>query len=343
MPAIDQLERLLYIIPAASRADGITLDELANALGVDARTIIADIEQATARAYYHPAATVDPFTIMLEDDRVQVVASSEFKRPVRLNARETLALGLGLRMLAAEADEPRRQAILAFAERLENELSAPEVELQPRLASARETQYLGADYPEDLLDYGAPTEPLEASAELEIELGEDDFRVLISAAIEDHKLARLTYLKAGESASEDRRIAPQQLLYANGRWYVGAYDLGRQAARLFRLDRTLDIEVLTEWFDPTTLPAPDRFTQRQQIYEADSEVEVTVRYAPQIARWIAEFAETELLADGSVRVRHRVADPRWLVRHVLHYGGDAVVEAPESYRQLVADAALRAG
>ena len=30
--------------------------------------------------------------------------------------------------------------------------------------------------------------------------------------------------------------------------------------------------------------------------------------------------------DGSARVRHVVADPRWVWRHVLQYGGEAVVE-----------------
>jgi predicted DNA-binding transcriptional regulator YafY len=65
-----------------------------------------------------------------------------------------------------------------------------------------------------------------------------------------------------------------------------------------------------------------------------------VRYSPRIARWIVERAvPAERADDGSVVVRHRVADPRWIVRHVLQYAGEAVVEEPEQARQWVGAAA----
>ena len=53
MSASEQLERLLYILPAAARTDGAHVDELARALNVDRETVLHDLAQATARAYYH--------------------------------------------------------------------------------------------------------------------------------------------------------------------------------------------------------------------------------------------------------------------------------------------------
>src|SRR5690606_40411144 len=58
------------------------------------------------------------------------------------------------------------------------------------------------------------------------------------------------------------------------------------------------------------------------------DVEVAVRYSPRIARWVEERAPCERREDGSVVVRHRVADPRWVVRHVLQYGAEAEVLEP---------------
>src|SRR5688572_905887 len=119
MPAADQLERILYVLPMAARGNGASFEELAHALNCDVATIIHDIEEATSRVYYHPAGTVDPFEIMIEAGRVRVHAPSDFKRPVRLSDREALALGLGLHALAAEAEVARRAEILALASRLE--------------------------------------------------------------------------------------------------------------------------------------------------------------------------------------------------------------------------------
>jgi hypothetical protein len=53
---------------------------------------------------------------------------------------------------------------------------------------------------------------------------------------------------------------------------------------------------------------------------------VTVRYSEQVARWVAEREGAECEADGTLVVTHEVADMNWLVRHVLQYGGEAVVE-----------------
>src|SRR5262245_51156344 len=80
-----QLERILYILPVAARQDGVLLVELARALGADPKSVLIDLEQAMTRAFYHPAAWVEDFTISIEHDRVSVYAPKEFQRPVRLN------------------------------------------------------------------------------------------------------------------------------------------------------------------------------------------------------------------------------------------------------------------
>ena len=61
--------------------------------------------------------------------------------------------------------------------------------------------------------------------------------------------------------------------------------------------------------------------------------------AAELARWIAERMAQPLERGGSAVVSHRVADPGWIVRHVLQYAGDAVVEEPEEARGWMARAA----
>lgn len=278
MSATDRLERILYILPAAARADGVALAELARALGVDEQTILRDLEEATARAYYQPAGTVDPFEIMIEGDRVWVHAPADFKRPVRLNEREALALGLGLRVLAAEAEPARRAQIMELATRLETELTMPPAD--------------------DVRD-----------AEFEVAVGEDALRSTFAEAIEKQHVCAITYMKVLDAPAE-RRIVPLRLIYGNGQWYVAAHDVESNEQRVFRLDRVLSARMTNE--KSTVVPG---IAVANVLYQTEqTEVEAQVRYSGRIARWIAEESGDMCEADGSVVVTHKVADVNWLVR-----------------------------
>jgi predicted DNA-binding transcriptional regulator YafY len=310
MPAADQLERILYVLPMAARGNGVTFEELSLALSCDVATILEDIEEATARVFYHPAGTVDPFEIMIEAGRVRVHAPADFKRPVRLSDREGLALGLGLRALAAEAEPGRRAEILALAAQLEDSLVAPHIALQPSIAR------------------DAPVTATRPS--FEVATGTDDVRADIADAIERAVLCEIEYMKP-HSAPSRRTIAPRQLVHAHGHWYVAAIEDGEQ--KVFRLDRITDHRVLDEAIDEAAVRASHYF-----YLGTDADLQARVRYSPRIGRWIAEQNDSQCDADGSCVIVHRVSDVNWLVRHVLQYGGEAVVET-EELRGFVARAA----
>jgi predicted DNA-binding transcriptional regulator YafY len=320
-----QLERILYILPAAARGR-VPVDEIARALDVEPATVLRDLEDATARSYYHPAGSVESFSITTDGRTVQVHAPTEFTRPVRLSQGEAMALGLGLRALAADADVERRTGILNLAQRLEAALVAPDVlarEAAPRYVTASDASLAA----EDEVEYEA----------MELAFDDDGFRGVVADAVELRRLCTIWYLKPGDTAPVQRTIAPFRLIYAYGRWYVLAHDMDRDGLRFFRMDRILDARL-----DEAAAPEPpelDDLLERGVPYSAREEVEVTVRYSPRIARWIAERMAQPLERDGSAVVRHRVADPGWIVRHVLQYAGDAVVEEPEEARGWMASAA----
>lgn len=318
MPASEQLQRILHILPMAARAHGVTFDELERALCVDRDTIIADLNEAIACIYNHNGGAVEPFQITMESERVRVHASPEFQRPTRLSPKEALVLGLGLRVLASEAAGERRAQILALAERLERDLAVPEIELQPALHERVMAEARGP--------YGA---------ELAIAVGEDDFRSVFAGAIEQRRVCAVEYMKPRAAAPGLREVLPQRLIYGNGHWYVAAIDAERGDSRTFRLDRVISVDVTEKRLEAAGV------SEQLSIYAADQhgETEARVRYSPRVARWIAEQNGGQLERDGSIVVMHRVADPEWLVRHVLQYGGEAVVETPEELRQVVAQRA----
>lgn len=323
--AADRLARILYLVPAACRDDGVPLADLARRLGISEREVLRDIQEVTAREDYHPAGSVFEFTLFVEHDRLYTWTTGEFRRPTRLTPREALALGLGLRALAAEAEPARRAELLDLAERLEADLSVPEIESRGILAEM-------------------PSLALEEVDRIATRLADDEEDILsvIIEAARTCRVCRIRYLKPGAATPDDRVVHPYHLVHAEGRWYLLAHATDRGAVRIFRLDRILEAEPRAESFERPADFDPARYiAEGGRLFAAVDDVEVAVRYSPRIARWVEERAPCERREDGSVVVRHRVADPRWVVRHVLQYGAEAEVLEPVEVRGMVGEAVQR--
>lgn len=309
--ARDQLERLLHILPAAARDEGVTYAELSRTLGVDADRVRRDVTELRNRAFHHPPGSGDEIQVSLESDRVRIWTTGEFRRPARLTPREVLALHLGLRVMAGQAPPERRARLLDLARRLAGELaSVPEDELESLLEG-----------------------PAVAT---DVEQGPDEVRATVFDAARRRVHCALRYLKPGGDAPEERRVRPYALTRAEGRWYVVAHACDAGEVRVFRMDRILAARPDGEPFEVPEEFDPAEFVDGGRVYRAEEEDRVRVRYSARIARWILEReVEGEEAPDGSALVYRRVADPRWLVRHVLQYGRDAEVVEPEEYRGMV--------
>lgn len=330
--ARDRLRRILYLLPAAGAEEGARIEDLCEALGVSREVLLDDIAEVTAREYYQPAGRGDSLRISLERDRVRVRTTGEFRRPPRLDAREKFALGMGLRVLAAEREGEERESLLALAERLEDEL-----------ASVREIEF-------------APTFTL-AEASLSEEEGGDAggaggvsdgaLRGLLLTAARDRRGCAFRYTKPGAAAPEDRRLEPYLLVASGGRWYAVGRDPDRDGIRAFRLDRMLELSLSDERFEPDPGFDIDRYLTGGYVFHPPEgsrapERAARVRYAPSIARWILEREGGDPREDGSALLEHDVRDPAWAVRHVLRYGGDAELLGPADLRARVAESARRA-
>ncbi len=313
--AADRLDRCLYLLAAASREGGGSIREIAEAFGVREAEIVRDLEHLTEREFYHPGGWVDGLQITVEADRLRMFTREENRwRPVRLTPVETLCLALGLRGAGASVrlDPEARAALLA---RAEEHLAA---------CVGEDPSHLDGRFATDTaLDAGAI-------------LGE-----LLASAREGRACAIL-YATPGREPSA-RVIHPYTLAYAEGRWYAVGWCAVSEGVRVFRLDRVLEACRTDEAFRVPEDFRVEDYLDGGRVFRAEESDRVRIRYGPRIARWIRERAafrgwELEDAPDGGVTLEHEVADPRWVVQHVLTYGADAEVLEPESYRALVRDA-----
>lgn len=314
--AHERLERVLYLLPAAAREGGAELDELAGALDVTERDVLRDLQEVTTRAHYQGPGMADHLQIAIEEGRVSVWTAGEFRRPVKLTPRETVALALGLRAHAAADGSGDVDAgdHLALARRLERELAvARDDELEELLALEDE----------------------EASGR------EEWIRGTLFRAARDRRACRIRYLKPSAEEPEWRPVEPYVMAYADGHWYAVSRCRKAEGIRCFRVDRVLEAELTGDEFTVPGSFDPAHYLRDGRIYRSHDDREVTVRYSSRVAPWIRERGPVEEREDGSVEVTYDVSDPDWVVRHVLQYGPDARVVDPPAVRERVREGAGR--
>lgn len=316
--AQDRLERLLHVLPAAGRPGGARLADLARELQAAESRILEDLEEVTARNFYHPGGWLDDVQILIQADRVTVSRADGFERPTRLTADETFCLALALRGSPAHARlmaPTARERLLDRAEGYLAHRSSDGSAQPPIVAPDREPD------PEGIRE------------------------ILLSAA-RDRRPCAISYVKAGADDARIRVVHPYAIAYGEGAWYAIAHCTIENDVRVFRADRILAADVTDQSFEVPEDFDPSAYLDGGRVFHAQRGQDVTIRYSATIARWIRERASwtddpLEEQPDGSVVVRHRVADPQWAVSHAFQYGAEAEILEPRELRSLAADVARR--
>lgn len=156
-------------------------------------------------------------------------------------------------------------------------------------------------------------------------------------AIHEGKRIRLVYRGQGQPEPLSREIDPYALVHRGGWWYSVGYCHLRQALRTFRVDRILDLMVLSESFQ-----TPADFDVRAYLeIEPQPQVQVCLRFGPEGVAMALDnrpyWERFEAQADGSVIVTFTVPDLPWAASIVLSYGSLAVVVEPPQLRDLVCE------
>ncbi len=161
---------------------------------------------------------------------------------------------------------------------------------------------------------------------------------VLAAAVRDRERVRFAYT-ARDKAGTRRETEPHSLVNAGRRWYLVAWDCGREDWRTFRVDRIAKPASSGVRFTPRELPAKDAaayVAQSLRAYPSRYEARVTVECAAsqlEGRRWLGG----DVTPLGEDRCELRTADDNldWLaVRIALLPAPYEVHEPPELIERL---------
>lgn len=161
-------------------------------------------------------------------------------------------------------------------------------------------------------------------------------------AARQKRQVRMSYRSSTKPGATDRTVDPYALVHRSGWWYVVGFCHLRQALRTFRVDRILQLDLLSQGFI-----LPDDFEIREYL-EAEFKdlpaVTARFRFDPEAA-FVAKANQSswEAIAenpDGSIEVQLSAPDLYWLASMALGFGTWVKVLDPPELKIIVRNWAL---
>lgn len=304
-------ERVVRLLGMVAYLDGhgeVEVDELARQFGVSPAQVLEDLDTlwVSGTPGYLPYDLIDFDAAAFERGVVRLTEARGLTRPLRLGAREAIALVAALRALAAD--------------------------LSPALAADQRAAVDSA-----LAKLTAATG---APAALDVRLAVDvspQVAATISNALAVRRRLELRYVSSSDVQTQ-RVVDPLRLVSDDAGTYLLAWCLAADAERLFRLDRVLDARLLDESAAAHDV-APDA-----DVFMPVEGTLVTLHLRSR-GRWIAESAPVERvrnLDDGTFEVDLRVQQEAWLTHLLLRAGDDVLTVRPAAAAATAAQVARRA-
>jgi predicted DNA-binding transcriptional regulator YafY len=291
----ERLLRLLSLLQARRDWPG---PDLAARLEVDVRTIRRDVERLRSLGYpVHatPGAT----------GGYRLGAGAALP-PLLLDDDEAVAVAVGLRTAASGTVSGMEETSVRALAKLEQVLPA---RLRPRVGALQAATVS--------LPGGGPTVDAEVLT-------------TIAAACRDHERLRFGYGDRTGTASE-RSVEPLRLVHTGRRWYLVAFDLGKQDWRTFRVDRIAAVPEAGFRFTPREPPAEDLAAYvSRSLSTAPYPYHLVLRVAAPAdvlsARVPPASGTIEPIDDHSCRVRTGANDLDPVPFYLAQWGYDFVVE-----------------
>lgn len=300
----DTTERALRVLGLLQARPGWTASELADDLGVTARTVRRDIDRLRQLGY------------AVEGERGAAggyrLARGRAVPPLLFTEDEVVAVGLGLQRTATLGAGADAGDALQALVKLDAALPGP---LRERLRDLRTAVRHSGVQPRSV----AP-----------------ETLTRIAAAIRGRSRIGFDYppTRSAGTPLRLRRVEPYQLIVTDRGWYLSGFDLDRDDWRVYRLDRLEALTVSTFGYRPRS-DQPDAVQRLGQIPPESYRHEVVIRIDAPIGplrEWFGHYADrlaaidaehTELRA-GADRPEHV---PGWLLGLPWAYtvvGDDAV-------------------
>jgi predicted DNA-binding transcriptional regulator YafY len=297
--------RLLQLLGLLQRRPMWTGPELADRLGVDARTVRRDVERLRDLGY-----RVDAAPGVSGGYRLGVGTDLP---PLLLDDDEALAVTVVLGISASGAVPGVDRAALATLARIDRLLPP---RLRTQLAALRTTTVSLVPPAERL-----PTEQL----------------VRLAQACDGHERVVFVY-RARDGQVSERRVEPHRLVTTDRRWYLVAYDLDRGDWRTFRVDRAETVRLTGHLFEPRPLDDPGRLvaegiSSAPYLYQAVVRIDAPVEtVAPRVTPDIGSVS----VEDGATILRLGADTLEWLAGRLVGLGVAFEVREPPELRSHLA-------
>ena len=293
--------RLLELLSLLQGRRDWTGDELARRLDVSGRTVRRDVERLRGLGY-----PVESLTGPAGGYRLRAGTAMP---PLLLDDDEAIAIAVGLRTAARASVTGIEETSLRALVKLEQVLPA---RLRRRVSA------LGS-----AMIASPPSGPTVDPQHLTV----------IATACRDAERIRFAY-RSRDGTDSRREVEPYALVNLGRRWYLAAWDCGREDWRSFRVDRLSRAASAGVRFEPRPLPAKDAATYvAQSIVGAPSRYEARVTLGVPVEEiegrvppyWGGSF---EPIDEHSCVYRTRDDDLGWLAMRITMLGVDFVVHEP---------------
>ena len=162
------------------------------------------------------------------------------------------------------------------------------------------------------------------------------FATLKTAILSRREIAFDYYSARGEKSR--RTAQPVKLVYKDAAWYLQAYCLARQALRVFKLCRMLDVTLL----DAVFTPGPQHTPQPMDPAEAPGPLlHLELMFTPAAAYRVYDMFPPEWvtqLPDGRFFVSAFYPESPWIYGFLLSFGADVAVLSPPQVQQALREA-----
>ena len=274
--------------------------ELVDRLDVSERTLRRDVERLRELGY--------PVESMTGPSGGYQLRAGTAMPPLLLDDDEAIAIAVGLRTAAGGSVSGIEETAVRALVKLEQVLPSHLRRRVQALTAATQT----------LNVYGGPTV-------------DPQTLTLLAAAVRDHERVRFAYTSR-DRAGTQRETEPHSLVNAGRRWYLVAFDCGREDWRTFRVDRIEGPASTGARFHPRELPAKDAaaFVSRSlQSYPSRYEARITVECpasALEGRRWLGG----DLTPLGEQRCELRTSDDNldWLAMRIAMIPAPYTVHEP---------------
>ncbi|MFT4294276.1 MAG: WYL domain-containing protein [Micropruina sp.] len=307
--SLEQVSRLLALVPYLQAHPDADLTETAERFGVTPRRLLADLEVLwfVGLPGGMPGDLIDiDMDAVQEQGRISLSNADYLSRPMRFTIEEVTSLIVALRAVREVTGGAAGEAVDSALAKLS------------KVAGAQESNRVG----------------------FAVATSESAVRERLAAAIAAGEAVRLSYDGLTRAETTTPVVEPHRLSVRDGYVYLEGWSRDRDAWRTFRLDRIASVE-------PAQGGVADRGEPPQfdgGWLEVRPEAALVTLTIAERAHWIAEYypVRSVTAVDAGWRVQLLVADPAWLRSLLLRLGPDVLdvepAEAAASARAAAAEA-----